>query len=143
MTGANSTEFEPKTPYPVISLLPEQRPDIPKGGTMRLGSYECRLAEGSRAREAYGTDVVRERHRHRYEFDNAFREDLEGCGLKATGICPENDLVEIVELEDHPWFMAVQFHPELKSRPLSPHPLFKSFIHAACQYREAGSYVST
>jgi CTP synthase len=143
MKQANSTEFEPSTPHPVISLLPEQRPEMPKGGTMRLGSYECKLAPGSKASEVYDSDVVWERHRHRYEFDNAFRDELADSGLKATGICPKNDLVEIIELEGHPWFIAVQFHPELKSRPKDPHPLFREFIHAACRHREAGTYVST
>ena len=141
--AANSTEFEPSTPEPVISLLPEQRPGLPKGGTMRLGSYACDLTPGSLARDAYGQDRIRERHRHRYEFNNAYREIFKSRGFRPTGICPDNELVEILEMGDHPWFVAVQFHPELKSRPRSPHPLFKAFLGAACRYGKVDSYVST
>jgi CTP synthase len=141
LEGANSTEFDPDTPHPVICLLPEQKPDLPKGGTMRLGSYPCRLEPGSRAHAAYGAELIHERHRHRYEFNNHYRDRLEASGLRATGICPENDLVEIVEMAEHPWYVAVQFHPELKSRPRRPHPLFAAFVRAALEYSEARSYV--
>ncbi|MBU1700541.1 MAG: CTP synthase [Candidatus Eisenbacteria bacterium] len=142
MEDANSTEFNPDTPYPVISLLPEQRPDLPKGGTMRLGGYLCRLDPDSQAREAYGSDEVQERHRHRYEFNNAYLDTLAAHGLRATGIHPENNLVEIIELDDHPWYVAVQFHPELKSRPRDPHPLFKAFIAASVCHSKSGACVT-
>ncbi len=102
---------------------------------MRLGSYRCTLAAGSRAREAYGADVVHERHRHRYEFNNKLGAQLVSRGLAITGRCPNRDLVEIVEVPDHPWFVGVQFHPELNSRPEAPHPLFKAFVGAALAYR--------
>ena len=103
-----------------------------KGGTMRLGAYPCRLVPGSLAHRAYGVAEVRERHRHRYEFNDAYRDRLAEAGLRITGVCPEGDLVEIVELEGHPWFVGVQFHPEFRSRPLEPHPLFRDFVGAAC-----------
>jgi CTP synthase len=135
--GAHSTEFEPKTEHPVISLLEEQRKVHDKGGTMRLGGYPCRLAEGSLARRAYGVAEIRERHRHRYEFNDRYRGTLAEAGLRVTGVCPEGDLVEIVELEGHPWFVGVQFHPEFRSRPLEPHPLFRDFVGAALAH--AGS----
>lgn len=139
---ANSTEFDPQTPYPVIYLMKEwfdyrtgkvERRDegCDLGGTMRLGAYPCRLVKDSRAYEAYGQDEIFERHRHRYEFNNAFREDLVRAGLKIVGTSPDGELVEIIELEDHPWFVGVQFHPEFKSKPLKPHPLFVKFIEAS------------
>ncbi len=131
---AHSTEFDAKSPHPVISLLEEQRKVRDKGGTMRLGAYPCRLVPGSLAHRAYGKDEVRERHRHRYEFNDAYREALARAGLRVTGVCPEGDLVEIVELEGHPWFVGVQFHPEFRSRPLEPHPLFRDFVGAACAH---------
>jgi len=131
LEGANTTEFNSKTPYPVIDLLPEQKKIKDKGGTMRLGTYPCRLEKNSFSYQAYRKSVVYERHRHRYEFNNEYRQVLAQKGLKATGIFPEKNLVEIIEIPEHPWFVAVQFHPEFQSRPGSPHPLFKDFIKAA------------
>ena len=130
LAGADSSEFEEKTPHPVIALLPDQH-GVQKGGTMRLGAYECALTAGSHARDAYGASTVAERHRHRYEFNNDYRERLESKGLRVTGLYPEKSLVEIVEIPEHPWFVGVQFHPELRSRPADPHPLFRGFIGAA------------
>ncbi|MGB6873561.1 MAG: CTP synthase [Dehalococcoidia bacterium] len=127
----NSTEFDASSAYPVIDLLPEQRGIEQKGGTMRLGTYPCQLVDGTRAACAYGTEVVYERHRHRYEFNNHFREPLEEAGLVPSGLSPDGRLVEITELRDHPWMLACQFHPEFKSHPDSPHPLFLGFIGAA------------
>jgi len=135
---ANSDEFAPTSGHKVIDLLADQVGVEQKGGTMRLGSYRCNLAPGSRAHAAYGTDVVHERHRHRYEFNNKLGPALISRGLAITGRCPNRDLVEIVELPDHPWFVGVQFHPELKSRPASPHPLFAAFVAAALAHQEAG-----
>lgn len=131
LAGAHSSELDPRTEHPVIDLMPDQVGVTDKGGTMRLGSFPCRLAEGSRAMAAYGTGHIDERHRHRYEFNNAYRERLTAAGLALTGLSPDNRLVEIVELKDHPWFVGVQFHPELKSRPNRAHPLFRAFIAAA------------
>ena len=128
---AHSSEFAPRTLYPVIDLMPDQVGVTAKGGTMRLGSYPCRLLEGSRAAGIYDAKEINERHRHRYEFNNAFREQLTAAGLVLSGLSPDGRLVEMIELEDHPWFMAGQFHPELKSRPNKAHPLFRSFIAAA------------
>ncbi len=135
MDRANSAEFDEGTPDPVIYLMPEQLAYTTKGGTMRLGAYECRIAPGSRAHDAYGLDQIRERHRHRYEFNNEYKSTLEARGMVFSGVCPENDLVEILELKDHPWFVAVQFHPELRSRPRSPHPLYRAFVAAAVRHR--------
>ena len=132
---AHSTEFSDDTRDPVICLLEEQRTIVEKGGTMRLGAQPCQLAEQSQARAAYGTDVIEERHRHRYEFNPTYRERLEEAGLHASGTHPAGNLVEIVEIPEHPWFVAVQYHPEFKSKPHQPHPLFKSFIAAALEYR--------
>jgi CTP synthase len=131
MEGANSTEMDPETPYPVIDLLPEQKAVEDLGGTMRLGAQAVELAEGTRARELYGDDTVHERHRHRYEVNNLFRPRLEELGLVVSGTFQEGRLVEIVELGDHPWFVASQFHPEFKSRPTRPAPLFRDFVGAA------------
>jgi CTP synthase len=131
LEGANSTEVDPDTPHPVISLLEEQRRVVDKGGTMRLGRYPCRLVPGSLAAAAYGTAEVGERHRHRYEVNNAYRPILERHGLRVTGIYPEQDLVEIVELPGHPWFVGTQFHGEYRSRPTRPHPLYRAFVRAA------------
>jgi len=129
---ANSAEFAPNTPDPVIDLLPDQSGKNDKGGTMRLGEYLCQLRKNSNAFEAYGTREVYERHRHRYEFNNRYRIQLEEAGLKISGLSPNGNLVEIIELEDHPWFLAGQFHPEFKSSPMEPHPLFTAFISSAC-----------
>ncbi len=135
--NANSTEFDPETPYPVISLLSEQQRVVDKGGTMRLGGYPCRLLPGTRARAAYGTDEVVERHRHRYEFNNEFREQFEKAGLLASGTSPDGGLVEICELRGHPWMVGSQFHPEFRSRPNRPHPLFSGFVAAASERARA------
>lgn len=131
LEGANSTEFDPHTLHPVIDLLPGQQGMENLGGTMRLGVYPCKLSPGSRAAAAYGSDVVEERHRHRYEFSNAYRDVITAGGMRVTGTSPDGSLVEIVEISDHPWFVACQFHPEFKSRPNRPHPLFRDFIGAA------------
>ncbi len=127
----HSTEFYPNTPYPVISLLSEQQGIQDKGGTMRLGGYPCRLVPDTKAYTAYGQDEVVERHRHRYEFNNAYLQPLAEAGLIASGLSPDGTLVEISELRDHPWMVGTQFHPEFRSRPNRPHPLFRDFIGAA------------
>ena len=132
-TEANSTEFDPSTEYPVISLLEEQKDVKMYGGTMRLGAYDCSLKKGTHAEKAYGTSVISERHRHRFEFNSQFREKLEEKGLVVAGLLKGGDLVEIVEIKDHPWMVGVQFHPEFKSRPLEPHPLFVDFLKAAAK----------
>ena len=134
---ANSTEFDAFTPHPVIDLLPEQRDIADKGGTMRLGSYPCVLDAGSLAARAYGQPIVLERHRHRYEFNNAYRELLAQHGMRFSGLSPDGRLVEIVEIDDHPFFLGTQFHPEFKSRPNRPHPLFVAFIAASLEYARA------
>jgi len=131
MDGANSTEFDPETPFPVIDLLPEQKEVRDMGGTMRLGADPVKLHDGTRAREIYGEPVIYERHRHRYEVNNHLRRRLEQEGLVCSGTSPDERLVEIIELSDHPFFVASQFHPEFKSRPLKPHPLFRDFVGAA------------
>jgi CTP synthase len=138
----NSTEFDACSAYPVIDLLPEQHGIEQKGGTMRLGTYPCHLVAGTIAARAYGTEVVYERHRHRYEFNNRFRQPLEEAGLVPSGLSPDGRLVEITELRDHPWMLACQFHPELKSRPDSPHPLFLGFIGAAKETLVEGAQTS-
>jgi len=134
---ANSTEFDAFTPHPVIDLLPEQRDVADKGGTMRLGSYPCVLDAGSLAARAYGQPIVLERHRHRYEFNNSYRELLAAHGMTFTGLSPDGRLVEIVEIADHPFYLGTQFHPEFKSRPNRPHPLFASFIESALAFARA------
>ncbi len=139
MEGANSTEFDAKTKYPVIDLLPEQRGVTAKGATMRLGAYPCKLTEGSLAHKAYGALEISERHRHRFEVSNDFRARLEKSGLVISGRWVERDLVEVIELKDHPWFLGCQYHPEFKSRPMEPHPLFASFIKAAVEHAKASS----
>jgi CTP synthase len=126
----NSSEFAPDTPYPTIDLLPEQRDVSDKGGTMRLGLWPCRLQPGSLALAAYGESVVFERHRHRFEVNNEYRETLARHGVYFSGLSPDGRLVEIMELRDHPWFLGTQFHPEFRSRPDDPHPLFTSFLGA-------------
>lgn len=128
---AHSSEFDRDTPDPVITLMDSQRQVTDMGGTMRLGAYPCRLQEGSLARRIYDTEEVSERHRHRYEVNNEYREELTGNGMRLSGISPDGQLVEMIELPDHPYFVATQFHPELKSRPNRPHPLFASFVEAA------------
>ncbi|MCC6626090.1 MAG: CTP synthase [Chloroflexi bacterium] len=138
LAGANSTEIDPDTPHPIIDLMPDQRELADKGGTMRLGRYPCRLAPGTQARAAYGTDQVDERHRHRFEFNNAYRTRLEAAGLIFSGLSPDGRLVEIVELRDHPFFVGTQFHPEFRSRPMQPHPLFREFVRAATEVLHEG-----
>jgi len=138
----NSTEFDASSAYPVIDLLPEQRSVEQKGGTMRLGTYPCHLVAGTIAARAYDTEVVYERHRHRYEFNNHFRQPLEEAGLVPSGLSPDGRLVEITELRDHPWMLACQFHPEFKSRPDSPHPLFLGFIGTAKETLVEGAQTS-
>jgi CTP synthase len=133
---ANSLEFDQQTPTPVITLMDEQRNVVEMGGTMRLGAYPCILAEGSLAAKAYGATKVMERHRHRYEFNNAYREAFMNRGFVFSGLSPDGKLVEIAELKDHPWFLAVQFHPEFKSKPLAPHPLFAAFVAAAASHAD-------
>lgn len=131
LEGANSSEIHPTTPYPVIDLLPEQKDIEDMGGTMRLGLYPCKLKEGSLAMRCYDDELVYERHRHRYEFNNEYRDTIEAAGLQISGTSPDGRLVEIIECPDHPWFLAVQFHPEFTSRPNRPQPLFKHFVLAA------------
>ena len=135
LEGVASIEVDPKTPHPVIDLMEEQKKITKKGGTMRLGAYDCELTKGSRAAQIYESILISERHRHRYEFNNAYLDQIQERGLKATGFNPESNLVEIVELQDHPWFVGVQFHPELKSTVERPHPLFVSFVEACRKYR--------
>jgi len=133
-SGANSSEFDPATPYPVIDLLPEQKNIEDMGGTMRLGAYPCVLNKKTFAHEAYDVAQIQERHRHRYEVNNEYVKILEKAGLTLSGLSPDGKLVEIIEIADHPWFVGTQFHPEFKSRPTRPHPLFRDFIGAALRY---------
>ncbi len=140
--GVNSTEFDTDSTYPVIDLSLDQRGVEQKGGTMRLGTYPCHLVSGTTAARIYDSDVAYERHRHRYEFNNSFRQPLEESGLVASGLSPDGRLVEIAELRDHPWMVACQFHPEFKSRPDSPHPLFLGFIGAAKETLVEGAQTS-
>jgi CTP synthase len=135
LRGANSTEFAKDTPHPVIDLMPDQRGIEAKGGTMRLGAYPCELVSGTAAAQFYGTHTISERHRHRFEFNNEYREQLAKAGLIQSGTSPDGRLVEMVELEGHPHFIGCQFHPEFKSRPMSPHPLFSKFVAAALSHR--------
>lgn len=136
MAKANSSEFDLQTSYPVIDLLPEQRDVRDKGASMRLGAWPCTVAEESFAFDAYGQTEISERHRHRYEFNNDYKKILMDKGLRITGISPDGRLAEIVEIKDHPWFLGCQFHPEFKSQPTNPHPLFRKFIEAALKYAQ-------
>ena len=149
LEDANSEEFDKNSANKVIYLMTEwydvhtknverRNETSDKGGTMRLGAYPCKIAPDTRAAEAYGTDLVHERHRHRYEFNNAFKDVLAEKGLVYSGVSPDDSLVEIVELKDHPWFLGCQFHPEFKSRPMQPHPLFRDFIRAAVEQKARG-----
>ncbi len=131
LPDANSAEFNANTPNPVIDLMDEQKRIVDKGATMRLGSYECRLSPDSKAFAAYGTEIIRERHRHRFEYNNTYRDRLVSAGLGVAGVNPKRDLVEIVEVKDHPWMVGVQFHPEFQSKPSKPHPLFCAFVGEA------------
>ncbi len=133
---AHSAEFNSDTPYPVIDLMAEQAAVEDKGGTMRLGVYPCKVTEGTLTYQAYQDEIVYERHRHRFEFNNAYREQLAAAGLVIAGTLPNGRLVEIVEVKDHPWFVGTQFHPEFKSRPTNPHPLFRDFVKASLQYKQ-------
>ena len=134
LTNANSMEIDSNTPHPVISLMDEQKEVENKGGTMRLGAWNCSLTPNSRAHQIYGMNTISERHRHRFELNNAYVEQLNSHGLKATGINPETGLAEIIEIESHPWFVGVQYHPEYKSTVLAPHPLFSNFVQACSTY---------
>ncbi len=136
---ANSTEFAADNPYPIIDLLPEQKKVANKGGTMRLGNYPCKLIPGSRAARAYGQELVNERHRHRYEFNNEFCDTLKQAGLVFSGLSPDGRLVEVCELADHPWMVGCQFHPEFGSRPGHPHPLFRDFVGVAKNVMREGA----
>jgi CTP synthase len=131
LNSAHSTEFDKDTSHPVICLLDEQQNVTDKGGTMRLGAQRSEVVEGTRAQECYECDTIFERHRHRYEFNNQYRQQLEAHGLLISATSENGNLVEIIELPDHPWFIAVQFHPEFKSKPTAAHPLFSGFIRAA------------
>ncbi len=141
-TEVNSTEFDTSTSYPVIDLLPDQQDIENKGGTMRLGNYPCQLVEGSRAASAYGQSLVYERHRHRFEFNNKFRAQLQEKGLICSGMSPDGKLVEVCELANHPWMVSCQFHPEFGSRPGRPHPLFLDFIGTAKDILREGAQPS-
>ena len=133
LRDANTTEMDPNTTYPVIDLMPDQNLEN-LGHTMRLGKYHCSLLPGTFSHKAYGVSEIEERHRHRYEFNNEYLERFVAGGMRVAGKNPERNLVEIVEIPDHPWFVAVQFHPELKSRPNRPHPLFRDFVGAALEH---------
>ena len=134
---ANSLEFDEQTPDPVVTLMEGQKGVSDKGGTMRLGSYACQLKEGTLARELYGQELIAERHRHRYEFNNDYRARYEAAGMIFSGVNPELGLVEMIELNNHPHFLGCQFHPEFKSKPFAPHPLFAGFVKAARDHRDA------
>ncbi|MBS1487031.1 MAG: CTP synthase [Bacteroidetes bacterium] len=134
---ASTTELHAKTKHPVIDLMEEQKKITAKGGTMRLGAYECKLKKGSKAHHVYNETLIHERHRHRYEFNNKYLEQIEEGGMKASGINPDSGLVEIIELKDHPWFIGVQYHPELRSTVLNPHPLFVKFVEAAMEHKKS------
>lgn len=136
LSKAHSLEFNPETPDPVITLMDEQKQVVKMGGTMRLGAQVCRLVPGTKVQQAYGTDQATERHRHRYEFNNEYREKMEKLGLIISGTTQDQKLVELIELADHPWFAACQFHPEFQSKPNQPHPLFSGFVQAAVRYTE-------
>jgi CTP synthase len=135
--GASSTEIDPESPHPVIDLMPDQK-DVEMGGTMRLGTWPCKLVPGTKAAAAYGAEMIHERHRHRYEINNAYRDAFDEAGMIVSGASPDNKLAEIMELVDHPWFVGVQFHPEFQSRPTRPHPLFRDFVGAAKQVLREG-----
>jgi CTP synthase len=135
ITTATSEEFKPSAEHQVVHIMEDQKQVNQKGGSMRLGAYPCKLKENSKVREIYDTELISERHRHRYEVNNSYRDQLESAGLHFSGLSPDEHLVEIIELPNHPWFVAVQFHPEFKSSPRTPHPLFKSFIESALKQR--------
>lgn len=136
LTGANSTEMDATTPHPVIDLMEAQKSIVDKGGTMRLGAWKCELTPGSIVAKVYGNSMIEERHRHRYEYNNKYKQQLENDGMLTTGVNPETGLVEIIELKEHPWFVGVQYHPEYKSTVANPHPLFVAFVKAASVYNK-------
>ena len=136
LEGANSTEFDPKAHYKVIDLMDEQKHITNMGASMRLGAYECVLKEGSLAYKAYGKSKIEERHRHRFEFNNAFKDRFEAAGMKCSGVNPDSDLVEIMEVPELRWYLGTQFHPEYNSTVVSPNPLFMSFLQSASEFRE-------
>jgi CTP synthase len=142
LENACSTEVDPETPHPVIAMMEEQKKITTKGGTMRLGSYPCELKKGTKIFNAYGKAKIKERHRHRFEFNNKYLEQYQNAGMIASGINPETNLVEAVELADHPWFVGVQYHPELKSTVLNPHPLFIKFVKAALEFKKSKELVN-
>jgi CTP synthase len=137
LEGANSSEWDETTNHPIIHLMPDQNGIVNMGGTLRLGNWPCALIDGTKAREVYGTDLVQERHRHRYEFNNDYRKLLGDKGVVFSGMSPDEYLVEIAEYRDHPWFVGCQFHPEFKSRPNRPHPLFFGFVQASFKYGQS------
>jgi CTP synthase len=139
LAGANSTEFDPKSPHPVINIMEEQKKIIDKGATMRLGSYECALTPGTLAHKAYRAASVRERHRHRFEVNNAYVGQMQRAGMMVSGINPRRNLVEIIELKGHPWFLGTQAHPEFQSKPNQAHPLFAAFIAATLKHKKGGT----
>jgi CTP synthase len=143
LPDANSTEFNETSPDPIIDLMASQKAVLDLGGTMRLGSYPCKLKAGTRVAKAYGTTSIRERHRHRYEVNNKYRETIEKNGMTVAGVFEETDLVEMIELSDHPWYVGCQFHPEFQSRPLDPHPLFREFIGALIAAQDATQSAAT
>ena len=143
LEGANTAEADPDTPHPVIDLMLEQRGLSDKGGTMRLGSYPCSIKERTLAQRLYGKRRIDERHRHRYEFNTQYRAQIEAAGMVLSGISPDGQLVEMVEIPSHRWFLACQFHPEFKSKPLACHPIFKGFIKAALAYHNERSETPT
>ena len=142
LTGAHSTEFSKDTPHPVICLLDEQRSITDKGGTMRLGAQPARLDPASKAHGCYASDTISERHRHRYEFNNVYRQQFVAHGMLMAGMSMDGALVEIIELPEHPWFVAVQFHPEFKSKPTAAHPLFAGFVAAAVEKHSTGQMLA-
>jgi CTP synthase len=133
--NANTTEIDPNTPHKVVDMMEDQKHVLNLGGSMRLGAYPCKLKKGSKAFQIYQKEEIRERHRHRYEFNNAYRADFEKAGMLCSGINKESDLVEIIELSNHKWYIGVQFHPEYSSTVIHPHPLFVSFVRAAIEKR--------
>ena len=135
LTDANSAELDPQSTHHVIDIMPEQKEVMQLGGTMRLGRYPCKVMPGTLAERIYGEPLVYERHRHRFEVNNDYREDLEKAGVVFSGCSPDNHIVEMMELPNHPWFLAVQSHPEFKSRPNRPHPIFQSFVKAAHDHK--------
>ncbi len=137
LDDSHSSEFAPECEHPVIAMMEEQKHVTDMGGTMRLGAYPCRLTRGTKAADVYGVPEVSERHRHRYEVSNAYRERFIEHGMRLSGLSPDGSLVEIIELADHPWFVGCQFHPELQSRPTRPHPLFAAFVAASVTRRRA------